>query len=263
MKLTAGHGQRPDAKANARRVATGAHGRMTPHDCMAPTAGYVKLAQAPQVDFRGKIVLDIGSSTGGFTAYALEKGAARVIAVEKGTRQMMAPLRYDPRVELHEKTDVFDVVAGGSGDSAASSSVIVNGGVGVSTDAVGENGTRVSVEVMGKDATASDSRVMVPYPDVIVADVSFTSLTKVLMYARMKLARSDTEFLVMLKPQFEARPEQLNKGVVKNEKMRREIIHNFEMWLKKHGFVTIEKRDNELKGKNGNRERFYLLKFSS
>ena len=36
-------------------------------------------------DFRGKVVLDIGSSTGGFTEYALSRGAKKVIAVEKGT----------------------------------------------------------------------------------------------------------------------------------------------------------------------------------
>ncbi len=63
----------------------------------------------------------------------------------------------------------------------------------------------------------------------------------------------------MLKPQFEARPEQLTKGVVKNEKLRREIIKDFEQWLKQNGFVIINKRDNDLKGKTGNRERFYHL----
>ena len=64
----------------------------------------------------------------------------------------------------------------------------------------------------------------------------------------------------MLKPQFEARPDQLNHGIVKNEKIRREIIKNFELWLKQNNFVIIEKHDNELKGKTGNKERFYLLK---
>lgn len=64
----------------------------------------------------------------------------------------------------------------------------------------------------------------------------------------------------MLKPQFEARPEQLVKGVVKNERMRREIIKNFEQWLSRSGFVIIKKRDNEVVGKVGkNQERFYWL----
>ncbi len=63
----------------------------------------------------------------------------------------------------------------------------------------------------------------------------------------------------MLKPQFEASPEQLIKGVVKNEKLRRDIIKNFELWLKHNGFIIVNKRDNDLKGKTGNRERFYYL----
>ena len=169
-------------------------------------------ARAFRFDFRGKTVLDIGSSTGGFTEYALSRGAAKVVAVEKGTKQMKAPLRFDPRIELHEKTDIFEVI--------------------------------------------------IPAPNVILADVSFVSLTKVLMYAKMKLSRLDTDFLVMLKPQFEARLEQLNKGVVKNEKMRREIIRDFENWLKWNGFLIVKKRDNELAGKNGNVERFYWLKLA-
>ena len=73
--------------------------------------GYFKIegaARAFNFDFRDKVVLDIGSSTGGFTEYALDHGAKKVIAVEKGTNQMKEPLRSDPRVELHEKTDIFD-----------------------------------------------------------------------------------------------------------------------------------------------------------
>lgn len=168
-------------------------------------------ARAFRFDFRGKTVLDIGSSTGGFTEYALARGASKVIAVEKGTRQMKAPLRFDPRIELHEKTDIFEF--------------------------------------------KPEEK-----PEVILADVSFISLTKVLMYAKMELSRLNTDYLVMLKPQFEAREEQLNKGVVKNEKIRREIIKDFEGWLKRNGFLIVAKRDNEVAGKNGNVERFYWLK---
>ncbi len=165
-------------------------------------------------DFRGKTVLDIGSSTGGFTELALRLGAKRVIAVEKGTRQMKSPLRFDLRIDLREKTDIFDV-----------------------------------------------KRSSLPTIDTILADVSFISLTKVLAHAKMELARSNTDFLVMLKPQFEAHPSQLNRGAVKNERFRRDIIRNFEQWLTKNGFLIIKKRDNELVGKiGGNRERFYWLK---
>ena len=178
----------------------------------AASRGYTKIegaARAFNFDFRGKTVLDIGSSTGGFTQFALDHGATKVIAVEKGSHQMRSPLRFDSRVELHEKTDIFDV----------------------------------------RDVT----------PDIIVADVSFISLTKVLMYAKLNLTRPSTQFFVMLKPQFEAYPNELSKGIVKNETIRRTIIKRFESWLKTNGFIIVNKRDNALKGKHGNTERFYHL----
>ncbi|MBR0372817.1 TlyA family RNA methyltransferase [Candidatus Saccharibacteria bacterium] len=179
--------------------------------------GYIKLKDISAVfkfDFRNKTVLDIGSSTGGFTKYALEKGAKKVIAIEKGTNQMEAPLRYDERIELHEKTDFF---------------------------------------------TFENFKEKI---DVILADISFMSLKTILEHAKKINKNSETEYLVMLKPQFEAKKSDLNKGIVKNEKTRREIIKNFEFWLKQNNFVIIKKRDNELKGKHGNVERFYWLKVS-
>ncbi len=173
----------------------------------------IKLANVVEAfafDFRGKTVLDIGSSTGGFTEYALRRGAKKVIAVEKGTNQMKAPLRFDSKIELHEKTDVFDFK------------------------------TKETI-------------------DVILADVSFISLRDVLIYAKHELATKETEFLVMLKPQFEAEQRQLVKGIVKNEKMRRDIIKAFEAWVQDSGFIIKGKRDNSLAGRNGNLERFYYM----
>lgn len=178
-----------------------------------PVRGYIKLSDATKAfnfDFRGKTVLDIGSSTGGFTKYALDYGAKSVIAVEKGTNQMMTPLRLDSRISLHEKTDIFDF------------------------------------EI--KESI-----------DVVLADVSFLSLKKVLEYTK-NLRQS--EFLVMLKPQFEAKENQLHKGIVKNERIRRDIIKDFETWLRNNYYVIIKKRDNILSGKNGNLERFYYLKLA-
>ncbi|MBQ3429842.1 hypothetical protein IJG21_00220 [Candidatus Saccharibacteria bacterium] len=192
-------------------------------------------ARAFAFDFRGKTVLDIGSSTGGFTEYALRRGAEKVIAVEKGTRQMKAPLRFDTRIELYEKTDIFNVVA---------------------KDTEGFRGFKEGGGRVG------ESLVIIEAPEVILADVSFISLTKVLAYAKISLARFKTDFLVMLKPQFEAEDFELNKGVVKNEKLRREIIRRFETWVKRNGFLILGKRDNELSGKNGNVERFYHLRLA-
>jgi len=58
------------------------------------------------LNFSEKVVLDIGSSTGGFTEFALSRGAKKVIAVDVGTDQLHPKLRADKRVELHEKTDI-------------------------------------------------------------------------------------------------------------------------------------------------------------
>lgn len=61
------------------------------------------------LDFRDKVVLDVGSSTGGFTDYSLKNGAKKVIAVDVGTNQLHPSLRSDSRIELHEQTDIRNV----------------------------------------------------------------------------------------------------------------------------------------------------------
>lgn len=66
------------------------------------------IAEQFNLDFRGKTVLDVGSSTGGFTDFALQHGAVKVIAVDVGTEQLHPSLRSDTRIELHEKTDIRD-----------------------------------------------------------------------------------------------------------------------------------------------------------
>lgn len=58
------------------------------------------------LEFKDKTVLDVGSSTGGFTDYAVQHGAKKVIAVDVGTDQLHPSLRGDKRIELHEKTDI-------------------------------------------------------------------------------------------------------------------------------------------------------------
>lgn len=71
----------------------------------------LKLASVAEkfaLNFAEKIVLDVGSSTGGFTDFALQHGAKKVIAVDVGTDQLHPKLRRDARVELHEKTDIRD-----------------------------------------------------------------------------------------------------------------------------------------------------------
>jgi 23S rRNA (cytidine1920-2'-O)/16S rRNA (cytidine1409-2'-O)-methyltransferase len=70
--------------------------------------GGVKLAHALEHfgwDVTGAVALDVGSSTGGFTDVLLQKGAAKVFAVDVGTNQLAWKLRQDPRVVVHEKTN--------------------------------------------------------------------------------------------------------------------------------------------------------------
>jgi 23S rRNA (cytidine1920-2'-O)/16S rRNA (cytidine1409-2'-O)-methyltransferase len=77
--------------------------------------GGVKLAAALDafgIDARGRVALDIGASTGGFTDCLLRRGAARVMAVDVGYGQLAWSLRHDPRVTVIERTNVRYLDAG-------------------------------------------------------------------------------------------------------------------------------------------------------
>ncbi len=67
--------------------------------------------------------------------------------------------------------------------------------------------------------------------------------------------------IARVKPQFEAGRHQVNKGIIKNDKVRRQILSDFEDWSKKY-FVILDKKDSEVAGSKGNLERFYKLKLS-
>lgn len=62
----------------------------------------------------------------------------------------------------------------------------------------------------------------------------------------------------MVKPQFEAGKQQINKGVIKNDATRRDILREFEAWAKQY-FVIVDKADSDVAGAKGNKERFYHL----
>lgn len=168
------------------------------------------VADVLKLDFRHKTVLDVGSSTGGFTDYSLRNGAKKVYAVDVGTDQLHPSLRKNPLIELHEKTDIRDFYL--------------------------------------------DNK-----PDIIVIDVSFISLRDVLPHIHEHLSDTNTQIVAMVKPQFEAGKNQTNKGVIKNDSIRRQILKDFENWAKEK-FVIIDKRDSDVAGAHGNQERFYLLK---
>jgi 23S rRNA (cytidine1920-2'-O)/16S rRNA (cytidine1409-2'-O)-methyltransferase len=189
--------------------------RMTATEQYVSRAG-LKLASITdqfKVDFSGATVLDVGSSTGGFTDYALQHGAKKSIAVDVGTNQLHPTLRTDSRIELHEQTDIRDF--------------------------------------------HTDEKI-----DVVVIDVSFISLRQILPHVAT-LADKQTSIVAMVKPQFEAVAENMkHKGVIKNDKMRREILKNFEMWVSSHGFIVMDKADSAVAGEKGNLERFYQLRKS-
>lgn len=89
-------------------VANTADIKLTASERYVSRAG-LKLASVVRVlelDFADKTVLDVGSSTGGFTDYALQHGAKFVYAVDVGTDQLHPSLQGHPKIELHEKTDI-------------------------------------------------------------------------------------------------------------------------------------------------------------
>ncbi len=104
-------GDRPITKAGE-LVAADAPLRVTAEDHPYVGRGGVKLAAALDafgIDPAGAICLDIGASTGGFTDCLLQRGAARVWAVDVGYGQLAWSLRTDPRVRLLERTNIRDL----------------------------------------------------------------------------------------------------------------------------------------------------------
>ncbi|HUS25777.1 MAG TPA: TlyA family RNA methyltransferase [Nevskiaceae bacterium] len=168
------------------------------------------VAAALQLNFTDKVMLDVGSSTGGFTDYALQHGARKVIAVEVGTNQLHPSLHNNPNIELHEQTDIRDM------------------------------------------------HELSHAPDIVVIDVSFISLRDILPHIAT-LCTPKTRIVAMVKPQFEAAVSSLkHKGVIKNDRMRRDILKSFEAWTSKF-FVITAKADSDIAGAKGNLERFYVL----
>lgn len=210
------------------------------------------VAERLNISFQGKVVLDVGSSTGGFTDYALQHGAKKVFAVDVGTEQLHPSLRSDKHIELHEKTDIRDVVLASSLAKFSETASLRNSSLVVPPP--DESGTGdVSENLPASGSTVAISSV----PDIIVMDVSFISLREILPHVA-KLSDKDTQIVAMLKPQFEAGREQVNKGVIKNDSVRRQILKDFEAWAKQY-FVIANKQDSKVSGAKGNKERFYLL----
>jgi 23S rRNA (cytidine1920-2'-O)/16S rRNA (cytidine1409-2'-O)-methyltransferase len=169
------------------------------------------IAKKFEVNFKNKVVLDVGSSTGGFSDFAVKKGAKKIFAIDVGSNQLHQSLRQNPIIELHEQTDIRNFVK-----------------------------PNLSI-------------------DIILIDVSFISL-KMILPDIYNLSDINTQILAMFKPQFEAESKLKNKGVIKNARIRRDLIKHFENWLKLNNFYIIKSLDSGIAGSKGNLERFFLLK---
>lgn len=156
-----------------------------------------------------RVVLDVGASTGGFTEVCLDRGAARVFAVDVGTGQLHPKVAADPRVANLEKTDARDLTPA----------------------------------------------VITEAPSLIVCDVSFISLSKVLPTA-LDLATPGADLITLVKPQFEADgPKAVGKkGVVKDPEAHAAAVAKVREWLDESGWAVREVADSPITGGDGNVE---------
>ena len=122
------------------------------------------------VDIEGRLCLDVGQSTGGFTDALLRRGAARVVGLDVGRAQLAAPLVEDPRVTSHEGLNARDV-----------------------------------------PGSAFEQQELLHSFDIVVADLSFISLTHLLPTIANYLAPGGHAVL-LVKPQFELQPVDIGKG---------------------------------------------------
>lgn len=161
------------------------------------------------VKAEGKICLDIGSSTGGFTDCLLQNGALRVHAVDVGTNQLVWKLRNDPRVVVKEQFNARYMTPADLGEKV----------------------------------------------QLIVSDVSFISLTKILPAAYDCLEEGGN-LLVLIKPQFELQPEDIGPGgIVRDAALHQRAVDKI------RDFVTNELHrewcgvaDSPITGMEGNKE---------
>lgn len=176
--------------------------------------GGLKLEKAMNnfgISLEGKICMDVGSSTGGFTDCMLQNGAVKVYAVDVGRGQLDWKLRQDERVVCMEKTNIRYVTPEDIADRIGFSSV----------------------------------------------DVSFISLTKVLLPVR-ELLSDDGQMVCLIKPQFEAGREKVGKkGVVREKSVHVEVIERVLEYALSIGFGVLHLDFSPIKGPEGNIE--YLV----
>jgi 23S rRNA (cytidine1920-2'-O)/16S rRNA (cytidine1409-2'-O)-methyltransferase len=208
-------GDRP-ARKPGEMVAEDAEVRVAERPAFVSRGG-VKLANALDalgLDVSGRMALDVGASTGGFTDCLLQRGAASVIALDVAYGELHWNLREDPRVVVVERRNA-------------------------------------------RSLTPDE----LPYrPDLVVADVSFISLTKV-MPAVLACAAERFDCLALVKPQFEVGRELVGKGgVVRSADDRRAaLVSVAEAVGETAGAAVMGFVSSGLPGPAGNRESFVWL----
>lgn len=172
---------------------------------------------ASGIDATGKLCLDVGQSTGGFTDCLLQRGAARVVGVDVGHGQLHARLREDERVVAIE----------------------------------GVNARALSADDLGEEGDGDEPRF-----DLIVGDLSFISLTLVLP-AVVGFLADDGRLLMLVKPQFELQPGQVGKGgIVRDEAMYAVVEKRLRDACEALGLRVLQWFDSPIAGGDGNREFF-------
>ena len=165
------------------------------------------------VPVAGRLALDAGASTGGFTQVLLERGAERVIAVDVGHGQLAREVAADPRVQSYEGVNVRAL-------------------------------DRTSLA----ELTGSERR-----PDLVVADLSFISLTQVLP-ALSQVATDDADLVVLIKPQFEVGRQGVREGIVRDPELRADAIRDVLWAAWDIGLGTAGLIGSPLPGTGGNQE---------
>ncbi len=192
--------------------------RLLGEDLKYVSRGGLKLEKALEhwkIDVTGKICLDVGASTGGFTDCLLQYGAARVIAVDTGHGQIDFRLRQDPRVRLLEKTNARYLTR----------------------EQISE-----SIDFIAMDVSFISATLVLPA--VISA-----------AFPQSPSERSGRKMVVLVKPQFEAGREQVGKGgIVRDEAAQMAAIEKVRKALLKLGCNQTDVIDSPILGGEGNRE---------
>ena len=211
--------------------------RLLGDDLQYVSRGGLKLERALdhwQIEVNGLACLDVGASTGGFTDCLLQRGAARVIAVDTGYGQMDFRLRQDPRVRLLEKTNARYLTH----------------------EALGEFVSFVAMDVSFISAT-------LVLPAVIAAAFPSSDSGETGVLARPGTnSKEDKNVVVLVKPQFEAGREQVGKGgVVRDEAAQKAAVERVRQCLIQLGAQQTDHIDSPILGAEGNREFLLYAKF--